>query len=339
MRLEKYQYLIMSLDPVHIGTGGYRLGRVDNAIVREPGTNIPKIPGTSLHGSIRSASAMRYGKPESAGQRPKGYPGSDPIVYTFGAGEEGGFSSGVANISDAQVLLFPIASQNGPVWITTSDVLKEAEFGIEKPPSAVENVLLSSGLSGIDGKFPLGWVMLEIESNNINISSPNDSTWANESALTEALKRTVVVHRDIFSELVNSGLEVRTSVAINPNTGAAEHGALFTYEAIPRATFLTFDVVLDDYRTEKKLWPITKTAKRENGTYKENAGESLGEEWKGPYDVLKAGCQLLEYLGIGGMGTRGFGRIKIIGKPKTKFPLSSKTQENADDQKEHKNDS
>ncbi len=325
MKLEKYQYLIMSLDPVHIGTGGYRLGRVDNAIVREPGTNIPKIPGTSLHGSIRSASAIRYGRPESAGQRPNGDPGSDPIVYTFGAGEEGGFNSGVVNISDAQILLFPIASQKGPVWVTTSDILKEADFSIKKPPSSMDKVTIASELSGINDKlFPLGWMILEIGS-KIKITPPAD--WANESALSEALKRTVIVHRDIFSELVNSGLEVRTSVAINPETGAAEHGALFTYEAIPRATFLTFDVVIDDYRTENKLWPITRTAKRENGKYKENEGESLGEEWNGPHDVLKSGCQLLEYLGIGGMGTRGFGRIKIIGKPRTRLPLSKKAQE------------
>lgn len=326
MKLEKYQNLIMSLDPVHIGTGGYRLGRVDNAIVRDPGTNIPKIPGTSLHGSIRSASAIRYGKPESAGQRPKGDPGSDPIVYTFGAGEDGGFSSGVVSISDAQILLFPIATQKGPVWITTSNILKEADISIEKFPSSMEKVAIASELSGVGNKlFQLGWMLLEIES-KIEIFPP--SVWANESELLETLKRTVVVHRDIFSELVNSGLEVRTSVAIKPETGAAEHGALFTYEAIPRATFLTFDVVIDDYRIENKLWPITKTAKRENEKYIENAGESLGEEWRGPYDVLKSGCQLLEYLGIGGMGTRGFGRIKLVGKPRNRLLSNFKTQNN-----------
>ncbi|RME07324.1 MAG: type III-B CRISPR module RAMP protein Cmr4, partial [Bacteroidetes bacterium] len=53
----KHRYLLVTLDPVHIGTGGYRLGRVDNSIVREPGTRIPKIPGTSLHGAIRSYAA------------------------------------------------------------------------------------------------------------------------------------------------------------------------------------------------------------------------------------------------------------------------------------------
>ena len=41
------RFVLMSLDPVHIGTGGYRLGRVDFSIAREPGTNLPKIPGTS----------------------------------------------------------------------------------------------------------------------------------------------------------------------------------------------------------------------------------------------------------------------------------------------------
>ena len=43
-------YLFMTIDPVHVGTGSDRLGYVDLPIVREPGTNVPKIPGTSLSG-------------------------------------------------------------------------------------------------------------------------------------------------------------------------------------------------------------------------------------------------------------------------------------------------
>jgi len=54
--------VLMTLDPVHIGTGGYRLGRVDLSIAREPGTNLPKIPGTSLAGAARSYAAMCYEK-------------------------------------------------------------------------------------------------------------------------------------------------------------------------------------------------------------------------------------------------------------------------------------
>jgi CRISPR/Cas system CMR subunit Cmr4 (Cas7 group RAMP superfamily) len=65
---EHRRFVFMTLDPVHIGAGGYRLGRVDNTITREPGTNLPKIPGTSLAGAARSYAAMRYGKPAAAGQ-------------------------------------------------------------------------------------------------------------------------------------------------------------------------------------------------------------------------------------------------------------------------------
>ena len=55
---EHRRFVFMTLDPVHIGAGGYRLGRVDNTITREPGTNLPKIPGTSLAGAARSYAAI-----------------------------------------------------------------------------------------------------------------------------------------------------------------------------------------------------------------------------------------------------------------------------------------
>ena len=40
-----FSFAGMALDPIHVGTGGARLGRVDNTIVRDPVTRIPKIPG------------------------------------------------------------------------------------------------------------------------------------------------------------------------------------------------------------------------------------------------------------------------------------------------------
>ena len=53
------KYFALALDPVHVGTGDMRLGRVDMSIVREPGTNLPKIPGTSLAGACRTYAAMQ----------------------------------------------------------------------------------------------------------------------------------------------------------------------------------------------------------------------------------------------------------------------------------------
>ncbi|WP_421658971.1 RAMP superfamily CRISPR-associated protein [Leptothermofonsia sp. ETS-13] len=56
--------------------------------------------------------------------------------------------------------------------------------------------------------------------------------WQNEPRW-QVIKRIVLVKDSLFSHIVNSNLEVRTSVAISPETGAAEEGALFTYEALP----------------------------------------------------------------------------------------------------------
>ena len=38
---ETFTFLGMALDPIHVGAGGTRLGRVDNTIVRDPVTKIP----------------------------------------------------------------------------------------------------------------------------------------------------------------------------------------------------------------------------------------------------------------------------------------------------------
>ena len=63
-----FPFVGMALDPIHVGTGGTRLGRVDNTIVRDPVTRIPKVPGSSIAGVMRAYTAMAKGKyPNCAG--------------------------------------------------------------------------------------------------------------------------------------------------------------------------------------------------------------------------------------------------------------------------------
>ncbi|GIV83482.1 MAG: hypothetical protein KatS3mg052_0489 [Candidatus Roseilinea sp.] len=57
---EKFIQIGMALDPIHVGTGGARIGRVDLTIVRDPVTQVPKIPGSSLAGVYRTYVAMHY---------------------------------------------------------------------------------------------------------------------------------------------------------------------------------------------------------------------------------------------------------------------------------------
>lgn len=295
---KRQRYLFMTTAPVHIGTGGYRLGRVDNSIVREPGTKVPKIPGTSLHGAARSYAAQLYETPEAAGQSQDGIdePGKNPVCYTFGylkKGKSGGEEkttaySGVVNVFDAHMLLFPVHSMYGPVWVSTKNRLKEAGFTVDKEPEETGIVLTTWQR---DDALNLGWLMVNV-GGQVAVDTPSKN-WSEAKQWKAMCDRIVLVHESLFSQVVNSNLEVRTSVAIDPERGAAEDGALFTYEAIPRAAFLTAEVVLDDYRA----------AFPENG------------KWKGALAVVEAGLRMIEWLGVGGMGTRGFGRMAVVGEP------------------------
>lgn len=323
---KRQRYLFMTLDPVHIGTGGYRLGRVDNSIVREPGTKIPKIPGTSLHGAARSYAAQLYEMPEAAGQSHDKIenPDENPVCYTFGYlgksqnnGDEGKNYSGVVNIFDAHVLLFPVHSMVGPVWVSTKERLEDAGFSVSPPPSSWNTDQAALTWNRTD-PINLGWLMLGI-AGEVTVTPPQN--WQNEPRW-KAVKKIVLVHDALFSQVVNSNLEVRTSVAINPETGAAKDGALFTYEAIPRATFLTAEVVLDDYGAAE----AEDDKKKENGRRKRpfpkdktdrSKKDIPGGAWQCPLCVVKAGFRMIEWLGVGGMGTRGFGRMAVVGDPVT----------------------
>lgn len=301
------RYLLMALDPLHVGTGGNRLGRVDNSIVREPGTKLPKIPGTALHGAIRQYAAVRYKKISCAGS---GQGNSEhckdpkcPVCYTFGylKGQDGG-QSGRISIGDARLLLFPVYSMAGPVWVTCPGVLAEFDdkFLNHDPGNSVQ---LPDSLKQ-HAHLNLGWLMLP----------KRDETFTLPEKIKDvpiAIKnKAVLVSDKLFSQIVNSNLEIRTSVSIDPETGAAADKALFTYEAIPRSAILWLDVVEDDFSKDPEKsdtfpsWPV-------NQTFQEN-GFPNNEKWSRPLDVVTAGLKLAEMLGVGGMGTRGFGRVRLL---------------------------
>lgn len=276
------RYLIMTLDPLHIGDGGSRLGRVDLSIVREPGTKLPKIPGTAIHGAVRQYAAVCYGDLSTAGGG-KNQNDSHPVNYTFGSIKESGGDggqSGKVSISDGRILLFPVHSLAGPIWITCPSIL--AEFSIEA--SVTDDKVKGK----IDTKhLNLGWLMLEKEDGNFDLPAPVPA------AIQE---KAVLVSDKLFSQIVNSNLEVRTSVSIDPQTGAASEGALFTYEALPRTTILWLDVVEDDFK----------------GAFPKEHYKAQELKHQRPLHIVTAGLKLAEMLGIGGMGTRGFGRVRLL---------------------------
>jgi CRISPR-associated protein Cmr4 len=112
------------------------------------------------------------------------------------------------------------------------------------------------------------------------------------------IRRLGIVSDKLFTHIVNSNLEVRTSVAIDPATGAAEEGALFTYEALPRGTVL--------------FWELTcRNPKHFKIAQDEVKAVASPEAVSG---VLTDAHPYLEHLGIGGMGSRGMGRLRVLTK-------------------------
>jgi len=328
------RYFALALDPIHIGTGGYRIGRVDNTIVREPATGIPKIPGTTVEGVCRSYAflkARESGKLKdedytgnthplacAKGKRTKVkgedmFPcGSCEICITFGYSSDTKSLQAMALFSDARILLFPVATMVGPVWVTCSMVLKDAGIKelsnnskkeIQEPSENAFIIPDDSSIKLSEGKLNFGWLLLGRDDESKKKTRVDQWTYrdGNISLKNEIpekiLKRVVIVPDSLFPQIVNSNLEVRTSVAIDPERGAAEEGALFTYEAIPRGTVFWFDMVYQNPR----YFQIN--------TIKDcNAGNLIECVEK----TVEKGMSLFEFLGVGGMGTRGFGRLKVL---------------------------
>lgn len=343
---KKETFYAMTLDPMHVGTGGYRLGRVDNTITREPGTNLPKIPGSSIAGATRAYTAMavqngnfidistgltidykkyikcKYqrpayqfalikedetealvkaeaGKPLFEGKEPQkekyyscagkgaddgeghcGRPDCE-VCVPFGFSKGKTSFQGLAQFFDARILFFPVHSMIGPVWITSPCILSEFRLSETLPENEFRSFFLEVG-----NKLNFGWLMLN------KTTGDNPSLGDKFNDVPEEIRnRLLLVSDKLFSRIVNDNLEVRTSVAIDPATGAAEDGALYTYEAIPRATVMWFDVVYNKpeyFRINGQAITVDVQAK------------------------VKKGLAYLETLGVGGMNTRGMGRLRLL---------------------------
>lgn len=316
----QFSYFGMALDPIHIGTGGYRLGRVDSTIARDTTTNLPILFGSSIEGTARTYSAYALmedktsikkrkreekeylkcaGKTVDEGNRKREQCGECEICITYGFSNKQRSLHGMAQFSDAKLLFFPVHTMMGPVWVTCPGILNEPEIlGERGTHITVSKNKIQTGAVKKDERLNLGWIYLENENDTLTV----DGEFKKAKIPDEVLQRLVIVSDELFPHIVNSNLEVRTSVSIEPETGAAEEGALFTYEAIPRATIMYFTVtILDPENFDLGKVKFTDTR-----------GNDRDVTIDGIRDKVEKGFELFEYLGLGGMSTRGFGRFKIL---------------------------
>ena len=147
---------------------------------------------------------------------------------------------------------------------------------------------LASGIQA-RGKVNLGWLMLNVADNGFSLNAKFSNV------PQEIGNRAVLISNKLFGQIINDNLEVRTSVSIDPQTGAAADGALFTYEALPRASVLAFEVVISN----PKFYSI-------------DGEKPLKGDIKQAKSTILKGLKLFESLGIGGMSTRGMGRMRVL---------------------------
>lgn len=292
--VKSFTLVAQSTDPIYIGTGGYTIGRVDNTIVRDPITRIPKIPGTSMAGTWRyymtldqMTNGSKVNKPriQCAGQDElpqgdtggeKGHCGKCIICHSFGYSKNEKSLQGLVSFTDLKILFFPVYTRLGTRWITSEAILKEAELLGDASEGSKEFTVASE--DGNESYINLGWMNLATKKKDMKIDLEKIKD------LTES--NIIIVPDDLLAQIINANLEIRTSVSIDPNTGAAKEGALFTSEAIPRATCFYGKLHIFD----------------------RSGSDSLQDKIK---DALYNSKQYYETLGIGGMTTRGFGRMKV----------------------------
>ncbi|GBC75141.1 hypothetical protein HRbin06_00455 [archaeon HR06] len=199
----------------------------------------------------------------------------------------------------------------GPIWVTCPSRLKELNIDqtkwieLDESEFCIISDYLKNKIQSI-GYLNFGWLLLSLKIKDdqiiIHQITPETTFEIDGNMLKfkdrgldkqEIFKRLVIVSDSVFSQIVNSNLEVRTSVSIDPQTGAAEPRALFTYEAIPRTTIFYFDIV---YQNPKHF--------------------GLDFDLNDIISAVETGFNAFELLGVGGMGTRGFGKLKVFGLDK-----------------------
>ena len=252
-----------ALTPVHTGAGS-SVSYIDLPVQRERHTSFPIMAGSGLKGVFRALAER---------DREKGNLELN-IDEIFGP-EDGSKGSSCVAFTDAKILLYPVRSvKNTFAWITCPFVLKRFKEDLESAGKEIENfsipevsddkiiVALNSPLiinnnptnnnSNNNNSKKVGLEEFVFDVDNTQIDNnlidliekikgyiPDTETTQNLSA------RFAIVSDNVFTDLVNYAVEVRTRIKIDQTTGTASSGALFTVEMVPSESIF-YSLVFSD---------------------------------------------------------------------------------------------
>jgi len=301
-----------ALTPIHVGAGS-SVSYIDLPVQRERHTSFPIMAGSGIKGVFRALAERELET------------GKVNIIFGPENGSEG--SSCVA-FTDAKILLYPVRSvKNTFAWITCPFVLKrfkedlestgkeKEDFSIPKvsddkiivasnSPLIINNNSKSNNNSKYVGleEFVFDVDNTQNADNLINAISkyiPNTETTKNNqnketTETTQNLSaRFAIVSDNVFTDLVNYAVEVRTRIKIDQTTGTASSGALFTVEMVPSETIF-YSLVFAD---EPKI--------------KNNSNDNSNNDTNGVINKIKKLIDNNKVIQVGGDETIGLGFVKV----------------------------
>ncbi|WP_055666016.1 type III-B CRISPR module RAMP protein Cmr4 [Desnuesiella massiliensis] len=232
---------IKAISSIHSGSG-QSLTSVDMPIQRERHSNIPKIEGSSLKGSIKHHIYHKLGFTKQAieGEKKQEYTIFEKI---FGSEENGEKSASAIAITDAKLLLFPMRSATDIYKLVTCPyILKRWK---EETNQTFEDINVEDGECIIDTKSSLltdGRLMLEeyiFETNKEDLS-----TLFKEIIEEDFIEKKIVILSDSdFIDMVTMYTEIITRNRIDVETGTAQGTGLFSEEYLPAETIMYFSVL------------------------------------------------------------------------------------------------
>ena len=307
-----------ALTPVHVGAGS-SVSYIDLPVQRERHTSFPIMAGSGLKGVFRALAERELET------------GKVNIIFGPENGSEG--SSCVAFTDAKILLYPVRSVKNTFAWITCPFVLKRFKEDLESAGKKIENfsipevsddkiIVASNSLLIINNnpkKVGLEEFVFDVDNtqnadNLINAISkyiPNTETTKNNQnkETTETTKnnqnkettettqglseRLAIVSDNVFTDLVNYAVEVRTRIKIDQTTGTASSGALFTVEMVPSETIF-YSLVFAD---EPKI--------------KNNSNDNSNNDTNGVINKIKKLIDNNKVIQVGGDETIGLGFVKV----------------------------
>lgn len=281
-----------ALTPVHTGAGS-SVSYIDLPVQRERHTSFPIMAGSGLKGVFRALA-----------ERDDSF--KNDVNRIFGP-ENGSEGSSCVAFTDAKILLYPVRSvKNTFAWITCPFVLKRfeedlqsiggEEISIQELNIDDTDIIVSneSKLKIDNNKVGLEEFVFDVDNtqnadnliNAIKGYIPDTGTTQNPSA------RFGIVSDNVFTDLVNYAVEVRTRIKIDQTTGTASSGALFTVEMVPSETIFYSLVFADDPKI------------------KNNSNDNSNDDANGVINKIK---NLIDnkVIQVGGDETIGLGFVKV----------------------------